>query len=138
MGNWRRTGWPLNQVPGGLAHPLRSGCTARHTQYHSRCRTQAKSQGRRCVLSSLSRINRFIVRSCKPNIDIAGVLAFPLWCGRAALHPARFHRRRVTVWRVDDRQYDAFEVRSVGLGRVQSDMDACTGHVLSFGWREQS
>jgi hypothetical protein len=49
MGNWRRTGWLPSQVPEGLAHPLRSGCTARHTQCRSRCRMQAKSQGRRCV-----------------------------------------------------------------------------------------
>jgi hypothetical protein len=31
MGNWRRTGWLLSQVAERLAHPLRSGCTARHT-----------------------------------------------------------------------------------------------------------
>jgi len=137
MGNWKRTGWLLNQVPEGLAHPLRSGCIARHTQCHSRCRMQAKSQGRRCVLSSFVP-NQSIYCACEPKIDITGVPAFPRWRRRAALRPARFHRRRVAAWRVDDCQCDAFEVRPVGLGCVQSDMGACAGHVLSFGWRKQS
>ena len=57
----------------------------------------------RLILSSLSRINRFIIHACEPKIDIAGVLAFPLWRGRAALRPAWFHRHRVATWRVEDR-----------------------------------
>ena len=90
------------------------------------------------LILSLSRFNRFIVRACEPKIDIAGILAFPIWRRRAALSPTWFHRHRVATWRVEDCQCDAFEVRPVGLGRVQSDMGACARYVLSFGWREQS
>lgn len=82
-------------------------------------------------------IDRFIMRT-KLQIDIPAVPAFPRWRGRAAIHPARVHGRRAAAWRVDDRRCDAFEVRLVCLGRAQSVVDACVGHVLSFGWHKQS
>ena len=73
--------------------------------------------------------------ACGKKIDITGLPAFPRWRGRATLHPARFHRRRVAAWRVEDGQCDAFEVRLVGLGCVQSDVGTRAGDVLAFGWR---
>jgi hypothetical protein len=72
------------------------------------------------------------------QIDFPGVSAFPQWGGRAAVRSAWLHRRRAAAWRVETRKRDAFEIRLVGLGRAQSDMGACPGYVLSFGWREQS
>jgi hypothetical protein len=74
----------------------------------------------------------------KTRIDITAIPAFPHWCRRAAVRPARLRRRGAAAWRVEDRQCDYFEVRPVGLGCVQSDMGACAGHVLAFGGREQS
>jgi hypothetical protein len=74
----------------------------------------------------------------KNRIDITAIPTFPHWCGRATVRPARLRRRGAAAWGVEDRQCDYFEVRPVGLGCVQSDMDACAGHVLSFGWCEQS
>jgi hypothetical protein len=74
----------------------------------------------------------------KTRIDITALPAFPHRCGRATVRPARLRRRRAAAWRVEDRQCDYFEVRPVDLGCVQSDMDACAGHVLDFGGRKQS
>ena len=82
--------------------------------------------------------NQPIHYAYEKQIDIAGVPAFPRRRGRAALRPSWVHRRRVAAWGVEDGQCDAFEVRPVGLGRAQSDVDACAWHVLSFRWCEQS
>jgi hypothetical protein len=68
--------------------------------------------------------------------DIPGLFAFPRSRGRAAIRSARVHGHGAAAWRVSDGQCDAFEVRLVGLGRAQSVVDACVGHILSFGWRE--
>ena len=72
------------------------------------------------------------------QIDFPGVSAFPQWGGRAAVRSAWLHRRRAAAWRVENSKRDAFEIRLVSLGRAQSDMGACPGYVLSFGWRKQS
>ena len=74
----------------------------------------------------------------KTQIDTTAIPAFPHWCRRATVRPARLRRRGTATWQVEDRQCDYVEVQPVGLGCVQSDMDACAGHVLAFGGREQS
>jgi hypothetical protein len=48
-------------------------------------------------------LNQPIYCASEKKIDITGVPAFPRWRGRAALRPARFRRRGVAAWRIEDR-----------------------------------
>jgi beta-glucosidase len=88
------------------------------------------------TLSLSLQIERLMLRAKQKDTSV--IPSFPRWRGRAAIRPARVHRRRAAAWRAESGQCDAFEVRPVGLGRPQSVVDACLGHILSFGWREQS